>query len=35
VSTTLAKETLTPIIKLNGGHMGMVENFNEIVKIIT
>ncbi|MFT5237118.1 MAG: pimeloyl-ACP methyl ester carboxylesterase [Flavobacteriaceae bacterium] len=35
VSTTLAKKTLTPIIKLNGGHMGMVENFNEIVKIIT
>ena len=35
VSTTLAKETFTPIIKLNGGHMGMIENFDEIVKIIT
>ena len=35
VSKTLAKETLTSIIKLNGGHMGMIENFNEIVKIVT
>jgi pimeloyl-ACP methyl ester carboxylesterase len=35
VSTTLAKETFTPIIKLNGGHMAMIENFDEIVKIIT
>jgi pimeloyl-ACP methyl ester carboxylesterase len=35
LSTTLANETLTPLIKLNGGHMGMIENFNEIVKIVT
>ena len=35
VSSTLAKDTFTPIIKLNGGHMGMIENFDEIVKIVT
>jgi pimeloyl-ACP methyl ester carboxylesterase len=35
VSTTLAKETFTPIITLNGGHMGMIENFNELHKIVT
>lgn len=32
---TLAKETLTKFSTLNGGHMGMVENFDKIVKIIT
>jgi pimeloyl-ACP methyl ester carboxylesterase len=35
VSTALANETLTPIITLNGGHMGLIENFDEIVNIIT
>ena len=35
VSTIQANETFTPIIKLNGGHMGMIENFNEIVEIVT
>jgi pimeloyl-ACP methyl ester carboxylesterase len=34
-SATLANETLTPIIKLNGGHMGMIENFDEIVQYVT
>jgi len=35
VSTILARETLTPIIKLKGGHMGMIENFDELINIIT
>jgi pimeloyl-ACP methyl ester carboxylesterase len=35
LSTALAKETLTPIIELNCGHMAMTENFNETAKIIT
>ena len=35
VSTAVASDTLTPIIKLNGGHLGVLENFNEIVQIIT
>ena len=35
VSTKQAKETSTPITTLNGGHMGIIENFNEIVKIVT
>lgn len=33
-SKTLALQTLTPMIKLDGGHMGMIENFDEIVKIV-
>jgi pimeloyl-ACP methyl ester carboxylesterase len=35
VAAMLANETLTPLVKLNGGHMGMIENFNEIAKIDT
>ena len=31
----LSNNTLTTIIKLDGGHMGMIENFDEIVKIVT
>lgn len=34
-SKTLASDTLTPFIKLNGGHMAVIENFDEIVKICT
>ena len=34
-SKTLAKQTLTKMSKINGGHMGMIENFDEIVKFIT
>ena len=35
VSIALAKETSTPIIELNCGHMSMTEKFEETVKIIT
>jgi len=35
VSSKLAIETLTPIIKLDGGHMGMIENFDKIVSVLT
>lgn len=31
----LALQTLTTVLKLNGGHMGMIENFDKIVKIYT
>ena len=35
VSTAVASDTSTPIEKLDGGHLGVLENFNEIMKIIT
>ena len=31
----LANRTLTKVSTLTGGHMGMIENFDEIVKIFT
>jgi surfactin synthase thioesterase subunit len=32
---TMAYETKSDLEILDGGHMGLIENFNEIVKIVT